>query len=100
MPRMDRLSNYRTTISQHVPGITVVTYVSTAIVQFTRDTVKLNSGGWRTVTTKRKMNQAARQFNLGYRVIQRNGDWIVEPPYGERIAFEDGMSFRRAPAVS
>lgn len=97
MPRMDKLSTYRTTVAPAADGGTVITYASTPIVHIHPDkSVTLNSGGYQTVTTKRKMNQAARQFSLGYGVHQRNFDWFVSKWdnsigwYDER-PFEDGM---------
>lgn len=96
MPRMDKLSPYRTTIAAGEPGETVITYVSTPIVKFDRDKVTLDSGGYRTVTTKRKMNQAARQFSLPYSVYQRDFDWFVYNRHnGHTAPFEDGMIIRR-----
>jgi hypothetical protein len=77
MPRNDKLSNYRTTWHSTTTG-GAVTYISTEIVRWDADrTVTLNSGGWHTVTTKRKMVQASCQFNLGYTVYQHKGDWFV-----------------------
>jgi hypothetical protein len=77
MPRNDKLSTYRTTWHTGAYG-GAVTYTSTEIVSWDADrTVTLDSGGWRTVTTKRKMVQASNQFNLGYTVHQHKGDWFV-----------------------
>ena len=95
MSRSDQLSSYKTTIAGDGEGNTIITYQSTVIVKFGRDTVTLNSGGWDTVTTKRKMNQASRQFNLGYSVTQRDFEWLVTLPSGETVTFVDGMTFNR-----
>lgn len=108
MPRMDKLSPYRTTWTEDARG-GCVTYISTTIVQWNADTVTLDSGGWHTVTTKRKMTQASHQFGLGFTVFQRNGDWFVcrlgRSPEGYAsagkehgaivIPYRDGMSFPR-----
>ena len=57
----------------------IVTYHSTAVVLIKNNRyVTLNSGGWYTNTTKTRMNQASNQFDLGYRVYQKNFDWFVE----------------------
>lgn len=82
MPAMNRLSNYATTIASR-NGNTLITYHSTVIVEFDPDCVILRTGGYATVTTKRKMNQAARQFDLPYSVIQRDFDWFVVTATGE-----------------
>ena len=58
-------------------GWMIVTYHSTDVVKWTDNTVVLNTGGWKTATTKTRMNQAANQFDLGYSVYQRNFDWYV-----------------------
>ena len=55
--------------------------------------VTLDSGGWRTVTTKRKMNQAANQFGLIYSVFQRKGQWFVALVGNTVVPFVDGMQF-------
>lgn len=60
--------------------------------------VILNSGGWRTVTTKTRMNQAANQFGLGYGVYQRKGEWFVDTPDGQTLEFKDGMMIDRGAA--
>lgn len=93
MPRTDKLSPYRTTWTQDGDNI-VVCYVRTNIVKADADTVTLDSGGWQTVTTKRKMNQAANQFGLGYGVFQRKGEWFVTTRDGE-FPFQDGMRICR-----
>lgn len=70
------LSRYRTFVA--VTGRDVaVTYATTCIVRADDATVTLNSGGWRTVTTKRKMTQAAEEFGLGFSVFQKAGAWYV-----------------------
>ena len=46
----------------------------------------LDDGGWATSTTKTRMNQASRQFGLGYRVFQKDYDWFIEVN-GEVIPF-------------
>jgi hypothetical protein len=72
----DKLSSYQTQIAQ-VNGFTVVSYRGTPIVAFNDAQIKLCTGGWKSVTTKRKMNQASHQFGLGYGVYQKAGDWYV-----------------------
>jgi hypothetical protein len=59
-------------------GITTVRYHDTDIVQFTRGTIYLNTGGWFTATTKRRMNQTSDLFDLGYTVYQRDFTWHVD----------------------
>lgn len=94
MPRMDKLSTYRTNVMATGDRLSVV-YASTLIVDKVGNEITLDSGGWQTVTTKRKMNQAARQFGLGYSVYQREFKWFVDLPNGETVPFEDNMTFSR-----
>ena len=94
MPHMHKLSNYRTTwFAEGTTG--GVTYAEIQIVSWTHDTVTLNSGGYETVTTKRKMNQAANQFALGFGVYQRKGEWYVDDAQGNVHEFRDGITLRR-----
>lgn len=58
----------------------------------TSKAITLNSGGWRTPTTKLAMNQASNQFGLGFQVYQHNHDWYVDAGYPEGVLpFHDGM---------
>lgn len=73
-------------------NVVTVTYHTTCIVaaDLQAMAVTLDSGGWRTATTKRRMNQAATQFGLGFSVFQRWGNWFVTTCLGE-LEFHDGM---------
>lgn len=97
MAQMDKLSNYRTNVMATGDRLSVI-YAGTLIVEKVGDTITLDSGGWETVTTKRKMNQAANQFALGYSVFQKDWKWFVTLPNGETVPFKDGMTFDRYPA--
>jgi hypothetical protein len=56
--------------------------------------VTLDSGGWRTATTKLRMNQFAREFCGGeFAVVQRDFAWFVTTPSGT-IPFEDGIEIQ------
>lgn len=55
-------------------GDHIIRLHDTDIVIFHDDgTVTLNSGGWRTVTTKRRINQL---LPAGWGVVQRGGKWF------------------------
>jgi len=41
-------------------------------------TITLDNGGHYTKTTKKRMNQFAEMFDLGYRVYQADGVWWVD----------------------
>jgi len=59
----------------------IVTFHNTAVVQVVNDRyVILNSGGWLTPTTKRRMNQASEVYRLNYLVYQKSHIWYVKTP--------------------
>lgn len=86
------IGNHATTI-RHDSGRTVCTYHRTDIVSVSGDDVILNSGGWFTATTKRRMNQCASEWNLHFRVYQTNHKWWVSTPFNGELPFKDGMRF-------
>ena len=94
MPRMDKLRTNRTTIGQ-AGDLTCITYHSTQIVAFDRHNVSLRTGGWDSVTTRRKMNQASTQFGLGYGVYRDKGESYVRTPAGDVLPLSDNMHFTR-----
>lgn len=87
----DRLSNYKTTVHTE-NDTTICVYHHTPIVRSNNREIILDSGGWQTVTTKRKMNQYSHQYCNGYySVYQKDYTWYVE--YNDTVVeFEDGMS--------
>ena len=60
-----------------VNGLTVVRLYSTDVVMFNKDRIILNTGGHFTATTKQRMNQASREFDLGFKVYQQMFVWTV-----------------------
>lgn len=70
-----------------------VWYHKTCVVEFTDDWVKFHTGGWQTVTTRLRMNQASNQFGLGWGVSQRKGKLFarrgdVQIPFDQEITLE------------
>lgn len=66
-----------TAVVNDVTGFEVI-YRGTRVVSKTLDDdIVLNTGGWKTATTKTRMNQAANEFELGYQVFQKNHEWFV-----------------------
>jgi hypothetical protein len=61
--------------------------------------VILNSGGYRTVTTKRRMNQISEELGLGYTIYTVRGEWVVVDRLWEsgkaELRFSDGMTLYR-----
>ena len=94
MSQQDTVGTHRTTIIT-VGGSTNIIYHNTAVVSFNQIHIILNSGGWRTVTTKTRMNQASHQFDLGYSVYQRDYEWFVDFNDSIKLPFKDGMVLKR-----
>ena len=94
MASQHKIGTHRTTVSTN-NGTTQVVYHSTPVVVWdkNKNTVQLNSGGWETNTTKRRINQVSNEFGLKYNVFKKKFDWYVSLPNGEVIAFFDGMEF-------
>ena len=96
MPQQNKIGTGHTTVKTDKAGITTVTFWNTDIVYFSKEVIMLNSGGYRTATTKTRMNQASNQFNLGYTVAQENYKWYVYF-MDRKFVFEDGMILNRNP---
>jgi hypothetical protein len=80
--RIERLGDYR-----------VVTLHSTAIVKVhDSGMVTLNTGGWRTNTTKTRINQVANEWDLGFSVYQHDYTWYISIG-GQSRQFTDGDTF-------
>lgn len=63
-----------------------VTYHYTEVVNVTDESITLQTGGWFTSTTKRRMNEVAHAFNLGFQVFQKEFSWFVSYR-GETVPF-------------
>lgn len=77
MANQHRIGKLATTVATDETGTTHVTYHQTQVVSFNCEKITLRTGGWRTVTTKTRMNQTAHQFNLHFNVFQKEYDWFV-----------------------
>jgi hypothetical protein len=93
MAQQYKVGTHCTTVS-HNP--LRVTYHSTVIVEAVPGKgFRLNSGGYRTSTTKTRMNQASNEYGLGFSVFQKAGKWYVDLPFsdgkGKTVPFVDGM---------
>lgn len=60
-----------------------VTYHGTDVVLWDKvaGTITLNTGGYFTVTTKARMNQALSQWGIRANVYQKKGEWYCNPHY-------------------
>lgn len=86
MQYVRHLPKYKTKV-RHEGNTTIVRLWNTDIVRFSPFCITLNTGGWFSVTTKKRMNQVSEFFELGFRVVQRKGEWSV------LYANENPMSF-------
>ena len=68
----------------------IIKLYETSIIIFNSEIIVLNSGGYKTSTTKNRMNHAAREFNLNFNVYQKKGQWFVNDQ-----EFFDGMELKR-----
>ena len=86
---------FRNTAIYSDNGTIKVILYSTKIVEWNhnRDSIILNNGGWMTVTTKRRMNQVAEQFDLEFTVYQKDFEWYVVLN-GQTLLFGNGMELR------
>lgn len=112
MAQTHRVSGIATKVREE-NGSTVVRYHSTDVISWNSQDIILNSGGWRTATTRLRMNQASNQFDLGIHVFQEDHEWfvsyrtdhILDPDLtpGEVqsmvVPFEDFMVIRRIPTT-
>lgn len=83
-----------TSVFKNDTGGVVVKLYDTEVVVFGNGHIKLDSGGYRTTTTKQRMNQASDEFQLGFNVFQRDYEWFVNF-FGQVIPFADGMIIDR-----
>lgn len=72
-----------------MPDSVLVKYHDTTIVAFNEEKIILDTGGYDTATTRRRMNQVSQEFGLGFKIYQRNFRWYVgingqELPYREQ----------------
>ena len=75
-------------------GVTKVIFYSTAIVSFNAEEIVLNTDSYWTNTTKARMNEASKQFDLGFKVYQKAKKKLVDYR-GDTIPFTDGMILKR-----
>jgi hypothetical protein len=75
-----------TKVLEVADGVTCIVYHNTAVVKWNQRKITLTApgnpgrgqdGANKTQTTKLRMNQAAHQYGLGYKVVQKRGQWYV-----------------------
>ncbi len=76
MSRQDKIGKHKTMMYKDNDYL-CIKYHNTDVVKFNDLEIILNHGGWLTNTTKTRMNQAAWQYDLDYRVYQEDFVWFV-----------------------
>lgn len=103
MSQQTKLGTTATSLWVSSDGWTRVKYHDTVVIKWNKTEIILDSGGWRTVTTKLRMNQASAQFGLRIQVYQAGGYWFVRTfdskqlaNFLETLEFSDGMVIKRS----
>lgn len=58
-------------------GVLTITYHNTDVVMVYPDHIRLDTGGFFTATTKKRMNEASLQYDLKFAVLSKNKKWYV-----------------------
>jgi len=75
-------------------GTTNVIYHGTKVVSFNKEAIELNSGGHRSATTKKRMNETSATYDLGFNVYQLQGEWYITFK-NETFLFKDYIVLNR-----
>ena len=92
---MAKLKHKKATTIRKADGLVVRLYDTDIVKILPNGDIQLNSGGFMTATTKRRMNEAAKEFELYFNVFQKKKKWYVstedrlEPP--KTVEFFDGI---------
>ncbi len=78
MGNLRQIGGWKTNVYTDDNGYKCVKYHDTDVVKFNADYIILNHNRWVTDTTKKRMNQASNEYDLGFRVSQRKGQWYVD----------------------
>ena len=80
-------------ISIELDGNTYHFYHQNLVVQELEDKFILDSCGYQTKTTKERIN---RYIPSGFKVVQRDFDWYLIDPNGDKQPFEDNMAIMKS----
>ena len=75
-------------------GMTHYVFYGVPVVVFNDVAIILNTENHFTKTTKHRINQASKEYDLGFKVIQKNKEWLVDYK-GKLLSFVDGMTLER-----
>ena len=89
MAQMNKVGKHKTKVFED-DGDLVCKYHNTEVCRLGWGRLVLRSGGYRTSTTKVRINQFCNEHNLPYKVYQRSGVWYLDTPSGD-LLFQDGI---------
>lgn len=94
MTQMMQVKGVKTSTRRDAQGLHVRYHDTDVVTAHTDGRITLRTGGWKTATTKTRMNQAANEFGLEYSVWQKAGQWFVTVG-AATLAFDaDSITFR------
>ena len=76
-------------------GMEAIRFHNIDILSVKDGVVTLNSGGWKTNTTKDRINQYLNHFDVPFYIQQRNHQWFIA-----QGIFYDGMQFKNGQQIS
>lgn len=85
MAQQNTVGRCATTVQVKADTVKVV-YHSTTVVDANEKRIILDTGGWKTATTKTRMNQAAAEYGLPYKVVQVKSKWYAMFDNGEGVS--------------
>ena len=90
------LNRMRGTEAEENPfGFGYVKYHNTVVVKWDPAEIQLNTGGWLTPTTKRRMNQASEVYRLGVHVYQEAGRFYADYRGKKYVFHNDQLTLLR-----
>ena len=63
-----------------------------AKIDFEKNTIRLNNGGYQTNTTKERLNGILEK--IGYKISQKNDTWYITDRFGNKELFLNGMEIQ------
>ena len=76
-------------VTEYLNGDKTIKLYATDILQFKGNKIILSSGGYKTVTTKTRINEFLE--DKGFKVYQKKGEWFIDNGATEHIKFFDGI---------
>jgi hypothetical protein len=93
MAQLQRISRNNTCVYKENGKLNNVYLYNTCIVQVLPDKIRLCTGGWLTVTTITRMNQASNEYGLGYTASRKGGILTARYHNKEYTADQDGILY-------